>query len=138
MNPSALADDELGESDERGDAGSENDEEQPDNHLIGGFWVVLLPVADQGPAAADVHHAQADEPDHGCDRRDDLRHIPNISEQVLNSGTQIHERGSLRNGRTHRDEGMCAVTLRRLRTWQRVYVLGSFGTGLLHPDTFSA
>ncbi len=42
MNPSALADDELGESDERGDAGSENDEEQPDNHLIGGFWVVLM------------------------------------------------------------------------------------------------
>lgn len=105
MNPSALADDDLGEGDERGDAGSEHDEEQPDNHLIGGFWVVLLPVADQGPAAADVHHAQADEPDHGCDRRDDLRHIPNISEQILNSGTQIHERGSLSNGRTHRDEG---------------------------------
>lgn len=114
---SALADaNDLGKADERGDAGSEDDEQQTDDDLIGGFRIVALPVADQGPAGTHVHHAQADEPDHGCDGRDDLRHIPNISEQVLNSGTQIHERGSLRNGRTHRDEGVCAVTLRRLRT----------------------
>lgn len=138
MNPSALADDDLGEGDERGDAGGKNDEEQSYNHLIGGFWIVFLPVADQGPAAADVHDAEADESNYGGDGRDELRHILNISEQGLNGGTQIHECGSLRNGRTHRDEGTCAVTVRRLRIWQRVYVVGSVGTRLLHPDTFSA
>src|SRR5690606_25368398 len=78
---SALADaNDLGKADERGDAGSEDDEQQTDDDLIGGFRIVALPVADQGPAGTHVHHAQADEPDHGCDGRDDLRHIPNISE----------------------------------------------------------
>jgi len=96
MNTPALADDGLGEGDERGDAGGENDEEQADHHLIGGFRIVLFPVPDQRPRGANIHHAQADEADHGSDGRDDLRHIPNISKQVLNSGTQIHERSSLK------------------------------------------
>ena len=39
---------------------------------------------------------KSDEPDDGSDRRDDLRRIPNISEQILYRGTQIHERSSLR------------------------------------------
>jgi hypothetical protein len=108
MNAPALADDGLCEGDERGDAGGEDDEEQPDHHLISGFRIVLLPVPDQGPRGTDVHHAKTNEADHGGDRGDDLGDIPNISEQILNSGTQIHERSSLRNRQVRRGEATCA------------------------------
>lgn len=40
---------ELGESNERGDAGGEDDEEQTHNHLIGSFGIILLPVPHDGP-----------------------------------------------------------------------------------------
>lgn len=87
---SALADDDLGESDECGDAGGEHDEQQTDDNLVGGFWIVALPVPDDRPRAAHVHDAQPDEPDNGCDGRDDLRHVPNIVKQVLNGLREIH------------------------------------------------
>ena len=32
----------TGEGDEGGDTGGEDDEEQTDDHLIGGFWIVLM------------------------------------------------------------------------------------------------
>lgn len=38
----------LGKGDERGDAGGKDYEQQSDDHLAGGFWIILLPIPDDG------------------------------------------------------------------------------------------
>lgn len=81
----------LGEADERGHAGGEDHEQQTDHDLVGGLRVIAFPVADDRPRAAHVHDAEPDEADDGRDRRDELRHVTHIAEQVLNGGAEIHE-----------------------------------------------
>lgn len=70
----------LGESDERGDAGGEDDEDQTHNHVVGGLGIVSFPIADNWPAGTEVHDAQSDETDDGDDRRNRLRRVPNVVE----------------------------------------------------------
>jgi len=40
----------LAEGDERGDAGREDDEDQPYHHLIGGFGIIFTPISENRPA----------------------------------------------------------------------------------------
>jgi len=84
----------AGEGDEGGDTGREDDEQQTDDDLVGGFGIVALPVADQRPAAPHIHDAQTDEADYGGNRRDDLGDIPDIIEQLGNKILQVQARSS--------------------------------------------
>lgn len=80
----------LAERDQGGHAGGEDDEEQPDDDLIGCLWIVLLEITDNGPRAAEVHDAEAEETDDGGDGRDDLRHILDVAEQILDGLSEVH------------------------------------------------
>lgn len=78
-----------GEGDEGGDRGGEDHEEQPDDHLVGSFRIVALPVPDDRPRGTHVHYPQAEEAYDSGDGRDDLRHIADVVEQLLDEFTEV-------------------------------------------------
>lgn len=87
----------TGERDEGGNAGREDDEQQPHNHLIGGFGIVFLPVADDGPGRPHIHQAQPQESDDGGDGGDELRGRANVAKYLLNSICEIQSNSSSLN-----------------------------------------
>lgn len=74
----------AGESDKRGDTGGENHEQQTDDDLVGCLRIVALPIPNNGPAGAEIHDPQPQKAYDGADGSDDLRHVADVVEQLLN------------------------------------------------------